>query len=105
MPSGDGSEQDWRRAGHAFGIYIIEQWPDDRTIDDLYQPLEVLVNFMPVLGSFGNQIMVMAWMYARFPDVIAAVPKAHVFAFIEGAYSEHFLAGYWYAPGECLACA
>jgi hypothetical protein len=94
-----GPARDWINAGHAFGKYVMDLWPEGDAIEHLYYPLHDLMNYLcEVRDGTTNRILTLAWLQVRFPDVIAHVPQEKRFDFIEGAYRVMFVDGYWLSP-------
>jgi hypothetical protein len=94
-----GPQRDWVNAGHAFGGFVISQWPNDEVIEHLYEPLHHLMFYLDELRDDDtNRILALAWLQIRYPDVIEFVPRNHILDFIDGAYKKMFAYGYWGNP-------
>ena len=94
-----GPQSDWINAGHAFGGYIVSQWPKDEVIEHLYEPLHMTMAFYDEhRDDVTNRILTLAWVQVRFPDVIECIPRQHLLDFIDGVYKKLFTRGYWRSP-------
>lgn len=100
MQKAHGERHDWIAAGHAFAACVIDQWPEDVALEGLYAPLDMILSDIDSVGINRdyelNKRVATIWLTARFPDVIASVPKENIHGFVDAAYKKMFVGGYWH---------